>query len=208
MTTSVLMARRVNEDTRISDMKKSAQRLAGATLSAVPVFAAVGLAVAAIVVVLVNLPAVISGSFSAVDAIQYGGTITTMFGAAAFMFFASDTTTDEEMNAKKAARRGIKGSRRTAKKLGTTIVPVLTASHVEARIRVDEALKQKRTENGKKLWDQSASDAIAIMLFEDLGREPIILSLIENSGLISAKDIGDALTDIESHPTPLWEGVL
>lgn len=125
-----------------------------------------------------------------------------------FPLFASSNT-DKVVATMFKAKKGLRESRSTAKKMGVELVPELTAEHVEARIRLTEALKSKRVAQGKSaLFITPESDAIAKMLFQDLNRENIILSLINDRGIVTATGIHEALMEIETHPTPLWNGSL
>jgi hypothetical protein len=118
----------------------------------------------------------------------------------AYLFtFLIDQSTEEQNATRKRSKRGIRKSRRTAKKLGVSVVPVLTKEHVEARIRVDAALLEKRRDQGRETNINPASDDIAVLLFKDLNREQVIISLISDRDITSASEIEEALLEVEAY---------
>lgn len=123
------------------------------------------------------------------------------FGSAVVLGFGSFITPDTELE-RVAERRRIKKARRTAKSLGSSVIPVLTKDHIEARVRVDNALRAN-----VPVWKQSDSDGICKLLFADLTREPVITDLINKRGLVTFAHIKEALEGMESNEV-LKEGWL
>lgn len=111
--------------------------------------------------------------------------------------------TTANAKARKLDRKRIRKARRAAKSLGTSVVPLLTKEHVEARIRVDDILHAH-----VPFWKQSDSDGLCKLLFADLSREPVIISLITERGMTTYTQVREALADIESNPKPLQNGWL
>jgi hypothetical protein len=69
---------------------------------------------------------------------------------------------------------------------------------VEARIRIDEALRLKLEELNLG-WRQGDADRIGALLFRDLNHEPVIVSFIADRGMINSKEIEAALLEVESN---------
>jgi hypothetical protein len=150
-----------------------------------------------------------SGAMQMLETTQFWSVSGTVSIIAISLIFMGESTTEEEVNAKRTMKRGIRKSRGTAKHLGSRVVPVLTTFHVDARINVDEALKQQVNRQDDAKWSQTDSDAIALLLFENLARERVILSLINDRGLVTAAEVKSEIEHIESSvAAPLWEGML
>lgn len=207
---STLQARRVKEDDRVTELNRNSHRLRGFKVGPMHAVAALALAAFVMLGMFAFKPDVKhSDAGQMLETAQFWSVSGTIAIVAIVMLFMGELTTDEEVKAKRRMKRGIRKSRGTAKHLGSTIVPVLTSFHVDARINVDEALKtQIESRDGAK-WNQTDSDAIALLLFEDLGREQVILSLIKDRGFTTATEIAAELEHIESTvAAPLWEGML
>lgn len=204
-----LHALRVEEDTDVTSWGKDSRRFHGRMNLILPIASAVILVVLAFLFgILPRIEAIQSGTLPKLEATRLViGLVLIPFLWLIFTFLIEQSTA-EQTSVRKASKRGIKRSRSTAKKLGVSVVPVLTKEHVESRIRVDTVLKDKLRERGGAPFSRTESDGIAALLFEDLNRMPIILSLIEDRGMITAAQIRAALDDIEKYPAPLWDGAL
>lgn len=205
-----LQARRVKEEDNVTEMSRKSRRLQGVKVQLIHVVAAlaiIGTAVAG--VLMFKSTPHYSEAMQRFESVQLWVITGALVLVALLLVFMGESTPEEELKAKRRVKHGIRKSRGTAKHLGSSIVPVLTSFHVDARINVDETLKtQIESRDGAK-WNQADSDAIALLLFEDLGREQVILSLINDRGLVNATEIAAELEHIESSvAAPLWEGML
>lgn len=196
-------ALRTQEDPKVTEMERKSHRLRSLTLGLMPLVAAIALV--AVAVFAFFLPDANMAAHSGKSEMRafvenfqrwaVGGVIIMV----ALLFISmSDLSDSKKVRSNKAIKKGIHGARHSAQKLGTAIVPVLTQSHVEARIRIDEALSSK-LEELKLGWRQGDADRIGALLFRDLNREPVIASLINDRGLINFKEIEAALLEIESN---------
>lgn len=102
----------------------------------------------------------------------------------------------------------IREAKRAAKLVGTSVLPVLTIEHVDARARVEEALIQQHLHDGPLVWNQTDADKITALLFEDLNREHTILSLIVDRRMFTHAEISKALAGMEANGKALQEGWL
>jgi hypothetical protein len=195
-----LRALGTKEDPRIKEMERKSHRLKTLTLGLMPLVGAAALATFAIFGVFLadanadgqSEPTTLVNNF------QRWAVAGVMIMVAVLFVSMSDLSDSTKVRENKAIKKGIHGARHSAQKLGTDIVPVLTQSHVEARIRIDEALRLKLEELNLG-WRQGDADRIGALLFRDLNREPVMVSLIVDRGMINSKEIEAALLDIESN---------
>jgi hypothetical protein len=104
----------------------------------------------------------------------------------------------------KRNRANLKRTRRLAAQLGESIVPVLKEDHLTANLNVHQALVL-----ATGVTDSREYDRIAVLLLEDLKREPLLLDIINNRGLTTMDEVEEALRDIESTITgPVQSGWL
>ena len=104
---------------------------------------------------------------------------------------------------RKKRTKALNRSRKTAKKLGGAVVPVLTKEHVEAMARLEQALAG----NGVS-WSKSETDKVRALLLEDLDRAQSLVSLIESHEAPSLEQVLAELADMEAKPKPLQGGWL
>lgn len=189
---------RSKEDPKVTEMERKSHRVKTLTLSVMPLVAAAALI--AFVIYGATLPDAHGQSDLAilVNNFQRWAVSGVMIMAAVLCIFMSDLSDSKKVRENKAIKKGIHGARNAAQKLGSEIVPFLTASHVEARIRIDDALRIKLDES-KTGWKQGESDEIGVLLFRDLNREPVIASLITDRGMTTSKEIEAALLESESN---------
>jgi hypothetical protein len=104
----------------------------------------------------------------------------------------------------KQRRANLKKTRSLAAQLGESIVPVLKEDHLTANLNVHQALVI-----ATGVTDSREYDRIAVLLLEDLKREPLLLDIINNRGLTTMDEVEEALRDIESTITgPVQSGWL
>lgn len=119
---------------------------------------------------------------------------------------------NEDFYLQRAARKNIRKARRTAKRASNhseSPVTVLTKDHVEARSRVEEVVTRVTEYDGYSVVIHRVErEAIYALLFENLSREKLIISLIEDRKMLTAQEIKEALDDMETRPTALWDGTL
>jgi hypothetical protein len=82
-------------------------------------------------------------------------------------------------------------------------IPVLTKEHVDAGIRLDELVSEKSL-----LWTRGEIELVRNVLFTDLSREAVILSIIEDRDITTPEQVIDALSEMESNGKPLQDGWL
>jgi hypothetical protein len=188
----------IKEDPTVTEMERKSHRAKTLTLSVMPLVAAAALI--GFVIYSATLPDAHGQSDLAtlVNNFQRWAVSGVMIMAAVLCIFMSDLSDSKKVRENKAIKKGIHGARNAAQKLGSEIVPFLTASHVDARIRIDDALRLK-LEELKLGWRQGDADRIGALLFRDLNREPVIASLITDRGMINSKEIEAALLEIESN---------
>jgi hypothetical protein len=115
---------------------------------------------------------------------------------------------DSSLVENKTRRSVIKRSRQAAKRLGSSIIPVLTEDHVASVERVYKAMTTAAAESHIKP-DARDHDRLTVLLFENINREHALLSIINDQGLFTAKEIEAALRDMESHTVgPVQSGWL
>lgn len=115
---------------------------------------------------------------------------------------------DSSLVENKTRRSVIKRSRQAAKRLGSTVVPVLTEDHVNSVERVHKAMTAAATASHSKP-DARDHDRLTVLLFENINREQVLLSIINDRGLFTAKEIEAALRDMESNTVgPVQSGWL
>ena len=200
-TTAALKAlpKRVNEDASVKQMNKDANRVAYNKLTVMSEYLTIAVPGLAVMVVFAA-----SHNDGSIFEVAYMPTLLVMAVAAKVALLFLNPYTRE----KRLLKKSISGARQSAGKLGTELVPVLTKEHVEARIKIDDALRQKLKNKDTK-WSQRDSDGIGSLLFQDLNREPIILSLISDRHLLTFADVSAALSEMESMTiNPVREGWL
>lgn len=190
--------RRTKEDPKVTELERKSHRVKTLTLSVMPLVAAAALI--GFVIYGATLPDAHGQSDLAilVNNFQRWAVSGVMIMAAVLCIFMSDLSDSKKVRENKAIKKGIHGARNAAQKLGSEIVPFLTASHVDARIRIDDALRLKLDES-KTGWNQGESDEIGVLLFRDLNREPVIASLITDRGMTTSNEIEAALLESESN---------
>jgi hypothetical protein len=110
----------------------------------------------------------------------------------------------------KARRINLKKARLLARRLGPTVVPVLTAKHVETIYELrTEMLLAAATADQEYEEKESDYDRLAVLLLEDLNREDLLLDLIKSRGIANMDGIEAALKEIEDNTIrPLQSGWL
>jgi hypothetical protein len=115
---------------------------------------------------------------------------------------------DSSLVENKIRRNVVKRSRQAAKRLGSNIVPVLTEDHVTSVERVHKAMITA-AESSKGSTGSRDYDRITALLFENINREQVLLSIINDRGFFTAKEIEAALRDMESNTVgPVQSGWL
>lgn len=117
---------------------------------------------------------------------------------------------DSPIAINKARRTSLKKARLLAKQLGPTVVPVLTAKHVEAIYELRTQILLAAATAGQEYEEKESDyDRLAVLLLEDLNREGLLIDLIRGRSLTGMDDIEAALKEIETDTIkPLQDGWL
>lgn len=135
-----------------------------------------------------------------------GATVLCSFGKQPVSWVLNSPTSPFVVSRQRKAN--IDKTRAIAHHLGASVVPVLTAEHIQAIQTVHEELEaaSSRAESAANTDDY---DRIAVLLLEDLKREYLILDLIQDRGLTTMDQIEAALHQIETETViPLQDGWL
>lgn len=110
----------------------------------------------------------------------------------------------------KMRRSAVKRSRQAAKRLGSTVIPVLTEEHITSVERLHKAMTTAAAASPASTKpDARDHKRLTVLLLADLNREPLLLNLIEERGLVTMDDIEASLKEIETNTiTPLQDGWL
>lgn len=194
-----MTARRVTEDHSVADWEKESKR---------PKLTFQSVARATALHGIIFTPAVLASIFPFEPMGRLFFWTAAIVISTLILVFAHANQSDE-IYSHRAARGSIRKARRTASLMDGDHLPALTKEHVEARSRMADAIEQITLYGGVGFTiSRTEREDIYLLVFENLIRESLIISLIEDRHMTTAQEIKEALLDMETRPVALWDGSL